>query len=88
MLAAVPGLGYLYAGSPGTAGAAAVMDVLLLGSAYKAFGTGNAPLGSLLGVIGLGWYVGGIYGSIWAAERNNEAKQRQALAKLDLGFKR
>jgi tetratricopeptide (TPR) repeat protein len=87
VLGAIPGLGYIYAGHPGAALSALLIDSLLLASSYMAFDDGNAPLGALLGVVGVGWYTGSIYGSASAAERSNERDQRERLLQLKLGFR-
>jgi hypothetical protein len=87
LLGVVPGLGYLYAGYPGSALSALVLDSLLLVASYKAFDDGNEALGALLGIVGVGWYTGSIYGSVSAAERRNENDLRETLIQLNLGFR-
>lgn len=86
-LGIVPGLGYLYAGYPESAVSALILDSLLLAASYKAFDDGNEPLGALLGIVGIGWYAGSIYGSISAADRRNEDDIRDTLLQLNLGFR-
>ena len=86
-LGVFPGLGYLYAGYPQTAISAFLIDALLLTASYKAFDNGNTPLGALLGIIGIGWYSGSIYGSVSAADRRNAEFLRKTLLQLNLGFR-
>ena len=87
LLGVVPGLGYLYAGYPESALSALILDSLLLAASYKAFDDGNKPLGALLGIVGVGWYAGSIYGSVSAVERRNENDLRETLLQLNLGFR-
>ena len=86
-LAMVPGLGYLYAGYPQSAISAAVLTGLFGWAAVQAAEDGNEPLAVAVGLIGMGWYMGNIYGSVNAAIMSNEEHNRRALLKLDLGFR-
>jgi len=87
VLGIVPGLGYLYSGYPESAVSALIINSLLVSASYQAFKDGNEPLGALLGVIGIGWYAGSIYGSVSAAERRNEKDLRDTLLELKVGFR-
>lgn len=67
----LPGLGYAYAGRGKTAIAAAVINVLFIGTAVEAFRSKQYILGSTSAIIGSGWYFGNIYGSYSSAQKYN-----------------
>lgn len=87
LLGIVPGLGYLYAGFPQTAAASFIVNGLFLAGTYKAFQNGNHALGSMLGIMSVGWYGGNIYGSVASAQRRNLKTKDGFLLRFELGFR-
>jgi hypothetical protein len=87
LLGIVPGLGYAYAGFPQTAIASLVVNGLFFAGTYKAFEGGNAGLGTMLGLMSLGWYGGNVYGSVASAQRRNHKAREDFLVKFELGFR-
>jgi putative component of membrane protein insertase Oxa1/YidC/SpoIIIJ protein YidD len=87
VLAIIPGLGYLYDGYPRTAISAFIINGVFIWGTVEAFQKDQEGLGATLGVIGLGWYAGNIYGSVTSARRSNEKQERDMLLKLDIGFR-
>ena len=86
MLALIPGLGYLYDGYPRTALSALIINGAFIWGAAEAYNEGRNGLGTMLGIIGLGWYAGNIYGSVTSAERSNHKLDADLLLKFDVGF--
>ncbi|MEQ1716023.1 MAG: hypothetical protein ABL907_08570 [Hyphomicrobium sp.] len=86
VLGLIPGMGYLYSGFPQTAIASLVVNGLFMGGTYKAFSHGNKPLGTMLGIVGIGWYSGNITGSVSTARRTNDLTIQRHLRRFDLGF--
>jgi len=87
LLGIVPGLGYAYAGFPQTALASLVVNGLFFAGTYKAFKDGNTGLGTMLGIMSLGWYGGNVYGSIASAQRRNNRAREEFLLTFELGFR-
>lgn len=56
------------------------------GPAVEAYRDGNPGLAAGVGVIGLGWYAGSIYGSVVSARRSNEKTRTDWLLQFDIGF--
>jgi len=86
ILSIVPGLGYLYSGFEQTALSAFVVNTLFFWGTYEAFHRGNDGVGSLLTILSLGWYSGGIYGSIACAKRKNDYENRRLQAEISVGI--
>ena len=86
ILSIVPGLGYLYSGFEQTALSAFVVNTLFFWGTYEAFDRGNDGVGSLLTILSLGWYSGGIYGSIACAKRRNDYENRRLQAEISVGI--
>jgi len=86
-LAIAPGLGYLYDGYPRTALSAFVINGAFLWGTIEANRKGQHGLGVLLGVVGLGWYAGNLYGSVSSARRMNDKMEGDLLQKFDVGFR-
>ena len=87
VLGVVPGLGYLYDGYPQTAVASAVVNGLFMAGTYKAFKGNNKPLGAVLGLFSVGWYVGNIRGSVTTAQRRNLSTRADHVTKFEIGFR-
>ena len=83
VLSIIPGLGYLYSGYPRTALSAFVINSLFIWGAYAAFDNDNPGLGSVLAVVGIGWYSGNIYGSIMSARKTNWMRRHDLFLKFD-----
>lgn len=81
-LAAVPGAGYLYMGRNQDALVAFLLNGALGLAAWEAFDGGNEALGGLLSAVGVGFYVGSIYGSVSAAHKFNRDQTRDFLDRL------
>ena len=81
-LAAVPGLGYLYAGHPQSAMAALFMNALLITGGIQAYQGEQYALGGLVSFLALTWYAGNIYGSVCAAGRYNDRRAEAFLIQL------
>jgi len=73
LLSIVPGLGYVYTGYYQTAISSLILNGILFGSAYELREHGLKFTASSAVGIGLGWYVGSIYGSIQSAKKRNKA---------------
>jgi putative component of membrane protein insertase Oxa1/YidC/SpoIIIJ protein YidD len=87
LLGLIPGLGYLYDGYPQTAISSLIVNGLFMAGTYKAFSSGNKPLGTVLGLFTLGWYGGNVTGSVSSARRRNSAALEAHLLKFNLGFR-
>ncbi len=72
--AVVPGTGYWYSDRPQTAAAAFTVCGLSVGGTYSAARAGEPGVAALLALLSLGWYTGGIYGSVQAAHRENAGR--------------
>ncbi|MCG2712031.1 MAG: hypothetical protein L6420_05605 [Elusimicrobia bacterium] len=79
----LPGSGYFYAHQPKSGTAALLTTGLLAWGASSAFNKKETGVGVLLGFIGVGWYFGGIYGSVRAAERYNDFQMEQVINPLE-----
>ncbi len=86
VLAIVPGLGYLYDGYKQTALSAFIVNGLFIWGTIEAFRRDNESLGTTLGVLGVGWYGGNIYGSVISAQRKNIKSKNDLLLQFDIGF--
>ncbi|MBU1319434.1 MAG: hypothetical protein KKH67_09605, partial [candidate division Zixibacteria bacterium] len=86
MLAAIPGLGYLYDGYPKTALSSFIVNGLFFWGTYQAFDNRDYGLGALMGIFSFGWYTGNIYGSVISASRRNVKLERDILSRFNIGF--
>jgi len=82
--AVVPGSGYLYSDRPQTAAAAFTVCGLFGGATYSAAHAGQPGLAALLALLSLGWYSGGIYGSVQAAHRENTSRLSQFVQHFEI----
>jgi tetratricopeptide (TPR) repeat protein len=79
ILALIPGAGFLYTGRIHDAAAAFVVNTGLGLAAWKAFDQDNPALGTVVGLVGSGFYTGSIYGSVTAAHKHNHAQKIRIL---------
>lgn len=79
----VPGGGYVYTGSVQTGLAALLVNSLFALGAYSAFREEGTGVGVFISVITLGWYTGGIYGSVVGAHKYNFQIKRHFWREFD-----
>jgi tetratricopeptide (TPR) repeat protein len=79
VLAVIPGAGFLYTGRFHDAAAAFIVNTGLGLAAWKAFDQDNPALGTVVGLVGSGFYTGSIYGSITAAHKHNHTQKIRIL---------
>ncbi|MFC1453028.1 hypothetical protein ACFLSJ_06740 [Verrucomicrobiota bacterium] len=70
--ALIPGAGQAYCGRWKEAGAAFVVNGLLIGSAYESFDTERPILGSTIAFLAVGWYIGNVYNALNVAHKHND----------------
>lgn len=86
MSALVPGSGYAYSGRKGAALAAFVINSLFIWTVYEAVDRKNYAIAATAGVLGSGWYFGGIRGSAASARaRNHKVRRAEADAAVQAG---
>lgn len=78
----LPGAGYVYAGRWQTGIAAFIVNGLFIGATIEAFDNDLPILGSIIGMVELGWYSGTIYGSMSGARRYNYELREEKLGSL------
>lgn len=76
-LGLVPGAGYIYTGMYQTAVSSFVVNSLLLGSSYELYREDLVFPASTVLLVAVGFYVGNMYGSVNAAVKYNNKKQRE-----------
>ena len=76
-LAVIPGLGQLYCGRYEDALAAFGVNLGLFWAAYESFDNDLPVLGSLLAIVGSGFYVANIYSAVNSAHKYNRARQHR-----------
>jgi putative component of membrane protein insertase Oxa1/YidC/SpoIIIJ protein YidD len=69
--AVLPGAGYVYTKRPTTGMAALMINGLFIWSAVEMFKAHHIALGTSISIVGSGWYLGTIRGSLSAADRFN-----------------
>ena len=72
----IPGSGYIYTGNYQTALSSFLLNLLLLGSSYELQKNGFRFTGTTTFLIGFGWYLGNIYGSITSVTRYNNLNRK------------
>lgn len=72
VLSVIPGAGYLYLGRYQDAATAFLINAAFIGATWEAFDNGNEILGGLLGLVGVGFYSGNVYGSIASTHKYNQ----------------
>lgn len=78
ILGIVPGLGHFYCGRYRDGLVALAFNGLLGWGAGSAYGKGADAAGTVLGLLGVNFYVGGIFGGVnWAHRTNRAADQRR-----------
>ena len=81
-LSIIPGGGQLYTHRPKDAAVAFVLSVGTFWAAHDAFDNDQNALGSLLAVIGLGFYAGNIYGAVTSAHKYNRNATEEFIENL------
>jgi len=81
-LSLLPGMGYAYIGRYSDALAAFLINGGLGFAAYRAFDDDNPALGSLIAVVGAGFYGGNIFGSVSGAHKYNRNQTRRFIDQL------
>lgn len=71
-LAVIPGGGFAYLGRYSDAFAAFVVNSALGAAAWQSFDNDMSALGGIISFVGAGFYLGGVYGSVSAAEKMNK----------------
>ena len=79
----VPGGGYLYTNRYQDATVALLVNSALMGAAYESFDNDLEVLGSLISVVGLGFYAGSMYGAISSAHKFNRAAYNDFIEGLE-----
>lgn len=74
-LSVVPGIGQLYCGRYEDALSAFIVNGGIAWAAYEAFDNDLTALGSMISLVGLGFYLGNIYGAVSDAHKYNRNKQ-------------
>lgn len=87
-LSVIPGGGQLYCGRYKDAAVAFVLSVGTTWAALEAFDEDLNVLGSLLALVGVGFYSGNIYGAVNSAHKFNARQERQYLNYLQQEFTR
>jgi len=82
----LPGSGYIYAGKWQTGLAAFVINGVFAGASIEAFDNDLPIIGSIIGMVELGWYSGTVYGSINSARQYNYINREEALDLLGQRF--
>lgn len=82
----LPGAGYVYVGRWQTGIAAFIVNGLFIGATIEAFDNDLPILGSIIGMVELGWYSGTIYGSVSGAKRYNHELREEKLGSLGRTF--
>jgi len=86
ILAALPGAGYLYSGHTKIAIASVILNSLFLFGAYESFRGGTYTVGATFLIIGSGWYLGNIYGSMNKAKQYNKSRRDQFVYSLEFSL--
>lgn len=81
-LAVFPGMGHVYTGRFQDALTAFLLNSLTIWGAYEAFDDDHPGLGSLLGLVGLNFYVGNIYSAVNTAHQFNRRANEQFIRSL------
>jgi len=82
MSAVLPGSGYIYAGAYGDGLTAFLVNAVFIAGTATAVHQRNYPTAYIVGVVGLPFYIGNIYGSANAARKWNLALQRDIEGKI------
>lgn len=82
--AVLPGSGYFYANHYGDGATALFINALFIAAEVLSIRDENYPLAAVVGVIGLPFYVGNVYGSARAAEKWNIGVRRETQGRVSL----
>lgn len=85
-LSIIPGLGQLYCGRYEDALIAFMVDVGLMWASYEAFDNDLNVMGSLLAIVGIGFYASNIYSAVSSAHKYNHAQQQRFADQLQRRF--
>lgn len=80
--AILPGAGYLYCNMPQTALATLVVNSIMGFAMYDSFNKNNNGSGVFFSVIGIGFYLGSIYGSFQALDKYNNRELEKFSRKI------
>jgi len=88
MAGVLPGLGHAYCNRYKDAAISLIINGLFTWAAFEAFDRDNEALGTLLGVMELGWYSGNVYSAINCAHKHNLKAREEFIRGLPsrLGF--
>ncbi|MBI9076455.1 MAG: tetratricopeptide repeat protein [Desulfatibacillum sp.] len=75
VLAIVPGLGHVYTKRYQDAAIAFLLNAGLILAAYESFDNDQEALGSVIGLVGFGFYAGNIYSAVSSAHKYNKREQ-------------
>jgi tetratricopeptide (TPR) repeat protein len=81
-LSIIPGLGQMYLGCYEDALIAFVVDVGLLWAAYESFDNDLNVLGSMLAIVGIGFYASNIYSAVSSAHKYNDTRKHRLVDQL------
>ncbi len=79
----LPGSGYMYAGHFTTGLSSFLINALIGFATYTSFKTQNTGIGVLSGIIGLGFYMGNIQGSVKSIKRENDYLKESIIEKYN-----
>jgi outer membrane protein assembly factor BamD (BamD/ComL family) len=82
----LPGSGYIYAGKLQTGFTAFIVNGVFIGASIEAFDNDLPILGSIIGLLEIGWYSGTIYGSAQSAKRYNYRFREEKILSLNERF--
>lgn len=81
-----PGSGYIYTGKWQTGITALIVNGAFIGASIEAFDNDLPILGSIIGLLEIGWYSGTIYGSIQGAKSYNYKFREEKLRSINQRF--
>ena len=82
-LAIIPGLGHVYTNRYQDAAIAFLLNAGLILAAYESFDNEQEALGSVIGVVGFGFYAGNIYSAVSSAHKYNRRQQAAFIKNLE-----
>lgn len=85
-LSIIPGLGQFYVGRYEDALIAFVVDVGLFWASYESFDNDLNVLGSMLAIVGVGFYASNIYSAVSSAHKYNHASKHRFVDQLQQKF--
>lgn len=82
----LPGAGYWYSGHGKIAIASAILNALFIAGAYESYQKDLYAVGTSFAVIGSGWYLGNIFGSMNKARQYNRHMRRGFVYRLEFNL--